>query len=80
MTISYQKNFTTLSNDDDENAFTNEGEELIRSRVEAQISARILQDTEQAMVFKNLEMDERKRLLSETGKRLLTGRTKKRMW
>lgn len=78
LTLSYAKRLSALSNDTDSNAWTGVAEELIRSRTDADLSFRILQDEKRAVGFKAFEQDAYQRLVSESNRRMMTGRTRKR--
>lgn len=77
LTLSYAKRLDTLENDADENEWTGVAEELIRSRADADISFRILQDEKRAVGFKAFEQDAYQRLVSESNRRMMTGRARK---
>ena len=79
LTLSYAKRLSALSSDSDSNAWTTTAEELIRSRADADMSYRILQNDKRAIGFKMLEQDAYQRLLSESNRRMMTGRTRKRV-
>lgn len=78
LTLSYAKRLSTLSSDSDSNAWTTTAEELIRSRADADMAFRILQNEKRAMGFKILEQEAYQRLVSESNRRLMTGRARKR--
>lgn len=76
--LSYATKLSTLENDTDANAWTTSAEELIRSRASADMSFRTLQDEKRAIGFKAFEQDAYQRLVSESNRRIMTGRTRKR--
>ena len=77
LTLSYAKRLSALENDDDTNDWTTTAEELIRSRADADMSFRILQDEKRAVGFKAFEQDAYQRLISESNRRMMTGRSVK---
>jgi len=79
LTLSYIKNLSVLSADLDTNAWMVEGEELIRSRAEADICARTLQDFDRAAIYKTLERESYSKLHGKTNKRLMRGRSRRHM-
>jgi len=81
LTLSYIKQLTSLSADADTNAWmtVGEGEELIRSRAEADMCARILQDLDRAAIYKALETETYSKLHGKTNKRLMRGRSRRHM-
>jgi len=78
LTLSYAKRLSALSNDTDSNDWTTTAEELIRSRADADMSFRILQNEKRAIGFKAFEQDAYQRLVSESNRRMMTGRARKR--
>lgn len=78
LTLAYQKRLTDLSASTDTNAWTNQARNLIRFHACADVSINTLQDTERYAAFKLQEMEEKKRLVSETQRRVLRGKTRKR--
>lgn len=57
VTISYRKTYSTLSNDADENNYTNYAEDLIESRARGWINKRIIKNYEAASLDKEEELD-----------------------
>lgn len=78
LSISYWKDLTDIATATDSNAWMVEAEELIRSRVEADLCFRVIRDFERAQGFKTLETEALNRLLAETGRRTTTGYSKRR--
>ena len=78
MTLSYQKTASALSADGDTNEWMVEGEELIRSRAEFNLFARMLRDYDAAQAVKITEQEVLSQHTRLTNARLLTGHTKKR--
>lgn len=78
ITLSYHKALSTLTNEGDTNAWMTDGEELIRSRAEADLSFRILRDKSTSDYFRRFEEKALSRLVSTTSRRFSTGKTRRR--
>ena len=78
LTLSYYKQLAELQSEEATNAWMDEAEGLIRSRVEWTMFARKLRDFDAAQACKVLEQEELEQHEKLTRARLMTGKTKKR--
>lgn len=73
LTLSFARRLPTLSGLTDTNAWTNEGEELIRLRAKKTMLANVVQDYDGAVAMQKLETQVLESLLAETQRRTHTG-------
>lgn len=76
--VSGRKGLTTLSSTADSNAWTNEGEVLIRTRATVDLYRYVIKDFQKADVLEKEELKELSRLRAITNRMLGSGRVKRR--